>query len=265
MKVRLLLLALSLCTVHALANEAAHGAAPAKKVAGAHAATATATAPAAHAAPAAHGAPAAPAGHGAPAAHGAPPAGPTPDEALHKLVLGNQRFTNATQAHPHQTFERREELAGSQSPYAIIVSCSDSRVPPEVIFDQGLGDLFVVRTAGEVVTDVELGSIEYAVEHLGSSLILVLGHERCGAVKATVAGGAAPGSIGAICRLIQPAVDKAKGQEGDVVENSIRNNVTNVAEKIGTSPIVKAAVAAGRVRVMRGYYDLDDGTVRPVF
>lgn len=195
-------------------------------------------------------------------------AGPVPnisaDEALRKLVAGNQRFISATQARPNQTIERRMEISTAQKPFAVIVSCSDSRVPPEVLFDLGLGDLFVIRTAGHVVTDVEVGSIEYAVEHLGVPLVLVLGHERCGAVKATVDGGESPGSIGSICKLIQPAVDKAKFQGGDVWDNSVKNHVANVAERIGQSPIVRTAVQAGRLKMMRGYYDLDEGTVKPV-
>lgn len=186
------------------------------------------------------------------------------DDALRKLVVGNQRYISATQSHPDQTIERRMDIASSQKPFAIIVSCSDSRVPPEVVFDQGLGDLFVIRTAGQVVGDLEIGSIEYAVEHVGVNLILVLGHERCGAVKATVEGGEAPGSIGSICKLIQPAVDKAKFQGGDVVDAAVRINVGNVADRIGMSPIVREAVQSGRVKLMRAYYDLDDGTVKPV-
>jgi len=191
-------------------------------------------------------------------------AGPSPDDALRKLIAGNQRYVNATLAHEHQTAERRSETSASQSPFAVIVSCSDSRVPPEVIFDQGVGDLFVVRSAGEVVTEVGIGSIEYAVEHLNTPLILVMGHERCGAVKATVDGGDAPGSIGSICALIKPAVDKAKTQGGDILDAAIKNNVSNVADKIAASPIIKKAVAEGRVKIMKGYYDLDEGVVKPV-
>lgn len=193
-----------------------------------------------------------------------PPANLAADDALRKLVAGNQRFVSATQARPDQTIERRMEIAASQKPFAIIVSCSDSRVPPEVIFDQGLGDLFVIRTAGQVVADLEIGSIEYAVEHIGVNLILVLGHERCGAVKATVEGGEAPGSIGSICKLIQPAVDKAKFQGGDVVDGAVKLHVGNVTERIGKSPIIREGVQSGRVKVMRAYYDLDEGTVKPV-
>lgn len=196
--------------------------------------------------------------------HSSPPPNMNADDALRKLVAGNQRFISATQSHPDQTIERRMELTASQKPFAVVVSCSDSRVPPEVIFDQGLGNLFVIRTAGEVVTDVEMGSIEYALEHVGVNLILVLGHERCGAVKATLDGGETPGSIGSICKLIQPAVDKAKFQGGDVLDHAVKLNVGIVADRIGKSPLVRQGVATGRVKLVRAYYDLDEGTVKPV-
>src|SRR5438552_18099724 len=105
-------------------------------------------------------------------------------EAISRLKEGNGRYTSGTTQHPGQTAERRTELANTQHPFATIVSCSDSRVPPEIVFDQGLGDLFIVRVAGNVINDEGLGSIEYSVDHLGTRLILVLGHQSCGAVKA---------------------------------------------------------------------------------
>jgi carbonic anhydrase len=156
------------------------------------------------------------------------------------------------------------DLAQSQSPFAIIVSCSDSRVPPEILFDQGVGDLFVIRSAGQVVTEVGLGSIEYAVEHLGVNLIMVLGHERCGAVKATLAGGEAPGSIGSIVKIIKPAADKAKEQGGDILNNAIQLNVKMVAEKIAASPVIRHALGEGKLKVVKGVYDLDEGMVKSI-
>lgn len=201
----------------------------------------------------------------APAAHGAPaPAKNVPDAALKKLLAGNKRFVSQTMAHGNQTVERRMDQAGGQMPFAIIVSCSDSRVGPEIVFDQGIGDLFVVRTAGEVVTDVAMGSIEYAVAHLNVPLIMVVGHEKCGAVKATVDGGEAPGSIGSIVNLIKPAVDKARGQGGDLLDNAIRNNAILVSETIAASPIIKEKLAKGELKIVRGVYDLDEGVVKPV-
>ncbi|MDQ3002121.1 MAG: carbonic anhydrase [Fibrobacterota bacterium] len=187
-----------------------------------------------------------------------------PDEALRRLIAGNKRYVSATSAHPNQTLERRTDQAQGQTPFAIIVSCSDSRVPPEVVFDQGIGDLFVIRSAGEVVTDVGIGSIEYAAAHLGISLIMVMGHERCGAVKATLDGGEAPGSIGSVVNLIKPAVDKAKSQGGDVLEHAIRYNVSLVSERIAASPIIRDKMARGELKIVRGVYDLEDGMVKPI-
>ncbi len=112
------------------------------------------------------------------------------------MIAGNNRYLEGNLEHPHQTLERRGDLASGQEPFACVLSCADSRVPPEIVFDQGLGDLFVLRVAGNIVNDMIMGSLEYAVEHLGASLIVVLGHKRCGAVSATVQGGTAPGKIG---------------------------------------------------------------------
>src|SRR5262249_39949150 len=110
----------------------------------------------------------------------------TADEALAKLMDGNKRYASSHSLHPHQSAGRRHELEATQHPFACILSCSDSRVPPEVVFDEGLGDLFVVRVAGNIVDSAVTGSIEYAVEHLGTPLVLVMGHEKCGAVQATL-------------------------------------------------------------------------------
>ena len=155
-----------------------------------------------------------------------------PGQALKRLQDGNERFVAGTPTQVTKDAKRRAEVANGQKPFAIIVSCSDSRVGPEVVFDQGLGDIFVVRAAGHVVDDVGLGSIEYAVEHLGSSLILVLGHERCGAVAAAVARGKTSGHVPAIVKAIKPAVAKAKGQPGDAVDNTVRAHVREVARQL---------------------------------
>src|SRR6476661_5513416 len=108
------------------------------------------------------------------------------DDALAKLMAGNQRYTRHKEQHPDESLARRKELIGGQHPFAIVLGCADSRVSPELLFDQGLGDLFVIRVAGNIADDAILGSIEYAIEHLGAKLILVLGHEKCGAVSAAV-------------------------------------------------------------------------------
>jgi carbonic anhydrase len=186
-----------------------------------------------------------------------------PAEAASKLKEGNARYTSSNLQHPGQTTERRAELAKSQHPFATIVSCSDSRVPPEIVFDQGLGDLFVVRVAGNVIDDHGLGSIEYSVDHVGVRLIVVLGHQSCGAVKAAretiAAKSKAPGHIQSLVTAIQPAVDAtAKGD----LEATVKANVKDVVRALRSStPILKAKVDSGDVRVIGGYYSLDTGAV----
>ncbi|WP_027360334.1 carbonic anhydrase [Desulforegula conservatrix] len=179
-----------------------------------------------------------------------------------KLLDGNRRFVEGKMSHPDQAAIRRTELAKSQNPFAVIVSCSDSRVPPEVLFDQGLGDLFVIRLAGNILNDAAIGSIEYAVDHLGAKYVMVLGHERCGAVEATVKGGEPHGHIGSLVKAIQPAVDKAKTQEGDLVDNAVNANVSMVVQQLKTSaPILEESVKKGSLVIVGARYDLDDGSV----
>jgi carbonic anhydrase len=201
------------------------------------------------------------------ASHGAP-AGPrlTPDEALARLLEGNRRFVANKVFHPNETPTARAKLANNQNPFAIILGCADSRVPPEVVFDFGLGDLFVVRVAGNIVEDAGVGSMEYAVEHLGTPLIVVLGHERCGAVKAAIgavdAGDEGPGRIAELVRKLKPAVDAAKSTPGDRAENTMRENVKRmVAELAGLEPILKEKIEEGKLKVVGARYDLDSGVV----
>src|SRR5881398_3880577 len=186
-----------------------------------------------------------------------------PAEGISKLKEGNGRYTSGNLQHPGQTTERRAELAKSQHPFAIIVSCSDSRVPPEIVFDQGLGDLFVLRVAGNVIDDHSLGSIEYAVDHLAVRLIAVLGHQRCGAVKAakeTIAAKTeAPAHIQSLVTAIQPAVEETT--KGDL-DATIEANVKNVTQALRSStPILKPKVDSGELKVIGAYYSLDTGTV----
>jgi carbonic anhydrase len=186
-----------------------------------------------------------------------------PAEAISKLKEGNARYTSGSLQHPGQTAERRTELARTQHPFAAILSCSDSRVPPEVVFDQGIGDLFIVRVAGNIINDEGLGSLEYTVDHLGTRLILVLGHQRCGAVDAAretiAAKGKAPGHIQSLVTAIEPAVEAtAKGD----LETTIKANVKNVVQALRSStPILKAQVDSGKIQVIGGYYSLDTGAV----
>jgi carbonic anhydrase len=186
-----------------------------------------------------------------------------PAEAISKLKEGNARYTSGSLQHPGQTADRRTELARTQHPFAAILSCSDSRVPPEVVFDQGLGDLFIVRVAGNVINDEGLGSLEYTVDHLGTRLILVLGHQRCGAVDAAretiAAKGKAPGHIQSLVTAIKPAVEATAK---DDLETTIKANVKNVVQALRSStPILKAEVDSGKIQVIGGYYSLDTGAV----
>jgi carbonic anhydrase len=181
------------------------------------------------------------------------------DEALNRLKAGNERFANAKVSAGKPVAARRAATARAQHPFAIIVACADARTSPEFIFDQGIGDLFVIRMAGNLVDDYALGSIEYAVEHLGSRLIVVLGHERCGAVTAALAGGSAPGHIEALMRAIQPAVAASKGMKGDPLTNAVHENDAAVATKIQKQ--AQLGELASQVRIVEGYYDLDTGKV----
>ncbi|MEW6386924.1 MAG: carbonic anhydrase [Thermodesulfobacteriota bacterium] len=186
----------------------------------------------------------------------------TADQARKYLKDGNKRFVAAQFDNAKKSDVRRTEVAKGQKPFAIIVGCSDSRVPPGAVFDQGLGDLFVIRLAGNIVDDAALGSIEYAVEHLGAPLIVVLGHQRCGAVEAAVQGGKLPGHLPAVVNAIKPAVAKAKGRPGNLLDNAIRANVALVVAKLQSSaPILATAVREGKVKVVGAYYDLDTGKV----
>ena len=194
-------------------------------------------------------------------ANAAPKVSPT--DALARLKAGNQHFVASKLEHPRQTAKRRTELATSQHPFAIVLGCADSRTSPEVIFDQGLGDLFVVRVAGNVLNDETVGSIEYAVEHLGAQLIVVLGHERCGAIKAakeTIAAKAeAPGHIQSLVKAIAPAVEATIGADA---EATAKANVLNVAQALRSSaPILKEMIEKGTVSVVGAHYDLDTGAV----
>jgi carbonic anhydrase len=184
------------------------------------------------------------------------------DGSLAILMAGNARFVNCRLRHPDQSESRRKEISSKQEPFAIILTCSDSRVPPEIYFDQGLGDLFVIRNAGNVLDGHVIGSMEYAVEHLHVPLILVIGHEHCGAVSAAVAGGHLPGRIPEIIASIAPAVAASKGQEGDPVDNAVMMHAQLSAVTLRASnPILSAAVSAGELEILAARYDLDTGKV----
>ena len=213
-----------------------------------------------HADPSADHAPAA-----VPQHHIAAPAGPpvvTAEEALNELKKGNERHVESDYNHENHSHRRLEEVAKGQQPHAVILTCSDSRLPPELIFDKGLGDLFVIRVAGNVAGDSELGSIEYAAEHLNVPLVIVMGHKRCGAVQAAAGGGDPGGHISSLVKQIQPAVQKAKGMAGDLVDNAVHTNVDLVVRNLRNSgPILRELVESGRLKVLGAYYDIDSGKV----
>jgi carbonic anhydrase len=183
----------------------------------------------------------------------------SPDAALARLHAGNERFASNSISEPKPMAARRAETAQGQHPLAIIVGCADSRTPPELLFDQNLGDLFVVRAAGNLVDDYAMGSIEYAVEHLGARLIVVLGHKRCGAVQAAMTSASAPGHIGTLVRAIQPAVKAAKGKPGDALANAVSENARLVAAKIRSQ--AELGEYASQTRVVTAIYDLDTGKI----
>ena len=191
----------------------------------------------------------------------APPA-LTAEKALQRLVEGNKRFVTNHASHPHQTAAWRAALAKGQTPFVAVLCCADSRVSPEILFDQGLGDLFVVRNAGNVLDDHVLGSLEYAVEHLHVPLIVVLGHENCGAVCAAVAGGHCPGHIHSVIKDLEPAVAEARSKAGDKVDNTVKANVHRVSESLNHSePILHEAIKSGKLKVVGACYRLKSGAV----
>jgi carbonic anhydrase len=192
----------------------------------------------------------------------ATPVGATAPDSLQRLTAGNERWVGGATTRPDQAAARRTEVASGQRPFAVIVSCSDSRVPPELIFDQGIGDLFVVRAAGEVVDAVALGSIEFAVTALGAPLIVVLGHERCGAVEAALGGAGAAGHIRAVVEQITPNISLAGGVTPATLDAAVRDQVRAVVRQLrGAGPLLAPRVQDGSLRVVGAVYDLDTGRV----
>lgn len=207
-------------------------------------------------APVAHAPAASAAGHAADASE------VSPEQAWKRLEEGNARFVAGKAEHPNQTADRRLALASGQKPWAIILTCADSRLAPELFFDQGLGDLFVLRNAGNILDDHILGSMEYAIEHLHVGLIVVVGHEKCGAVSAAVAGGKAPGHIHSVVEAIAPAVEQVRGLPGDKVDNAVRANAQRVARILThAEPILKPAISGGQLKVVAVRYALGSGKV----
>ncbi len=190
-----------------------------------------------------------------------------PQEALKTLLEGNERWMRGELAHPRQTVERRLEVADHQQPFAVIFSCIDSRVPPEIVFDCGIGDLFVIRTGGEALDDmVVLGSPEFGPSGYASArLMVVLGHQRCGAITAAIesiqTGVPAPGHITAIVEALRPAFDEAVTQPGDLVENMVRAQVRLTVAALRADPLLAHMVADDGLMIVGARYDLESGAV----
>jgi len=181
-----------------------------------------------------------------------------PDEALARLIDGNARFAAGTPSAPHRDLTRLREVASKQAPFAAVLGCADSRVPVEIVFDQGFGDCFPVRVAGNIATPEVIGSLEFGCAVLGAQVLVVLGHSQCGAVKATMDGGAVPGQISSLYQHIQPAVDEAHGD----IDTAIRGNVRYQAGLLRrSSPVLAGLVKNGALRIVGGVFDFTSGRV----
>ena len=189
----------------------------------------------------------------------------SPDKALRRLMKGNARYVEGV-ARRHDFKSEREALVGGQNPYAGILSCADSRIAPEYAFDSGRGDLFVCRVAGNFANDDTVASLEYASAILNVPLFLVLGHEACGAVSATIKSlkdnTTLPGHLPSLVSNLAPAVKATKDQPGDPLANATRQNVIDVVAKLkSATPILNAAVEQGKLKIVGGIYHLGDGKV----
>jgi len=190
----------------------------------------------------------------------------TPDAALNRLMKGNVRYIRGTTLR-HDFAHEREVLSTGQNPFAAVLSCADSRIAPELCFDTARGDLFVCRIAGNFASDEMVASLEYAVQVLKTPLIMVLGHEACGAVDATIKsvkdGTTLPGHLPSLVAALKPAVDAAQGQSGDMLANATRRNVMLNVERIkNAAPILSAFATNNKIRIVGGIYELRNGRVK---
>jgi carbonic anhydrase len=179
----------------------------------------------------------------------------SPELALQELIAGNRRYALGAGIHPHQTLNRRDEIESAQHPFAIIIGCSDSRVPPEIIFDCGLGDLFVARSAGHVLDTAILASVQYAIEHLGVKLILVLGHSNCGAVKAAMESSPSSGPLEALLNIIRPSTTKAANSASDPLDRAVIANICMTLDQL------KKIEWAEKVVIQGACYSLKSGLI----
>ena len=184
----------------------------------------------------------------------------TPKQAMERLMRGNSRYVRDDLEHPNRTSERREAMVSRQTPYAIILGCADSRVAPEIIFDEGIGDLFVVRVAGNVLGPLELESIKYAVLYLYSSIILVMGHENCRAVDAVIHN--TTSEIETVAAYIEPSVEEArKNSSHDLLACSVKANAIRMKDRLLSSPVIAKLVQENTIEVHAAYYNLQTGAV----
>lgn len=187
----------------------------------------------------------------------------TPDQALTRLMEGNRRFMQNKRTNPHQSLKYLQSISEEQKPFAAMLGCADSRLPLEAVFDQGFGDLFVVRDAGNVATAEEIGSLEFGTLVLGAKVLMVTGHYSCGAVTATLKGEEVPGKIGSILAQIQPAVKDYQGQQEDkaALKKAIEANVIYQVEKLKQSSVLSELIASNQLKIVGGYFDFDSGEV----
>jgi carbonic anhydrase len=180
-------------------------------------------------------------------------------EALARLKEGNERYVTENPTNPNNTADRRQSLRGYQAPFAIILSCADSRVIPELAFDQGIGDIFTIRVAGNIANTASLGSIEYAIANLGVNLIVVLGHENCGAVTAAIGGGDNGYNLNHLVAEILPAINASTDKRVNAVVK--KNAEMNAGQIVIRSPIIQKAMKEREIKILPAYYELGSGKV----
>ena len=187
----------------------------------------------------------------------------TPDETLAKLMEGNKRFVNQKRKKPNQTTVRLEDVAAGQAPFAAVLSCADSRVPVEIVFDRGVGDIFVVRDAGNIAADESIGSLEFGTLVLGAKVLMVIGHKDCGAVISTMKELEVPGKIGLILDNIKPAIANYLGKADDkaAVKKATEANVLFQIEQLKKSPVIAEFIANNKLKIVGGYSNLKTGEI----
>lgn len=185
----------------------------------------------------------------------------TPEKALMQLKKGNKRYVDGTMLNPNRSEKRRIDIAAEQQPFAVIVGCSDSRVAPEIVFDRGIGDLFIVRVAGNVISEIELESIEYSVLHLKSVLVVVMGHESCGAIDAVINGQGS--DIETIAQILEPSVEDAKkSRTKNVLESATKLNATRMKNILLQHPALRKLIREKKLAIQAAYYHVDTGVVQ---